>query len=246
MEPGDDVFFWLSGTGFQSWVRATSSLYVIGPNSRAAHWVDVDTGGYTHRFEFEVVSDNVAHPAKWSELEKAAGRNYAPPAPANPVNELAAERFLRGRFGTQSDIAFPDLPVAYTPGEDIRDRAIREVAVRRGQAQFRNRLIEAYDGTCAITGSTVTSVLEATHIDRYYGDHTNRVNDGLLLRSDIHTLFDLKQLTVSSEGTVLIAPWLRGTAYEPLHENQVALPDDVHVRPNADALLRHRESCEWI
>ncbi|NKR97095.1 HNH endonuclease [Rhodococcus hoagii] len=243
--PGEDVFFWLSGTGFRGWVRATSALYPIGSSSRLAHWTDVDDGGYTHRFEFEVVSDDVAHPATWSDIQTAAGRNYAPPAPANPVNEPAAEAFLRGRFRTQADIVTEHVPVAYQFGEDMRARAQREIAVRRGQAQFRNSLIEAYDGACAVTGSSVIPVLEAAHIDRYFGEHTNHVTNGLLLRSDIHTLFDLGLLTVSSTYTVRLAPSLRDSEYRSLHGTSLRLPTDPHRRPDTDALARHYNACTW-
>lgn len=246
IEPGDDIFYWLSGTGFQSWVRATSSLYPIGPNSRQAHWIDAEGGGYTHRFEFEVVSDDVAHPATWTDLQTAAGRNYAPPAPANPVNEPAAQRFLRARFGQQTDIAFAAVPVGYIPGEDMRERAKKQVTLRKGQARFRNALIEAYGGTCAVTGSTVTSVLEAAHIDRYFGEHTNHVSNGLLLRSDIHTLFDLGMLTVSSSLTVQLAPWLMESEYQQLHHQPIRLPADSSKHPNDKALARHRRSCDWF
>ncbi|MFI6433221.1 HNH endonuclease [Rhodococcus oryzae] len=246
IEPGDDIFFWLSGARvFQSWVRATSSLYPIGSNARPAHWIDVDGGGYTHRFEFEVVSEDVAHPAAWNELEAAAGRNYAPPAPANPINEPAAEEFLRARFGHQLDIKFTNVPVAYALGEDMRERSERQITLRRGQARFRNELIGAYAGTCAVTGSTVTSVLEAAHIDRYFGDHTNHVTNGLLLRSDIHTLFDLGVLTISNSLTVQLAPWLRESEYRPLHDKPIHLPSDESNRPDLEALARHRQTCEW-
>lgn len=247
IEPGDNIFFWLSGSGFTSWVRATSSLYVIGAQSRPAHWIDVATGGYTHRFEFELVSEDVAHPATWGELQQAAGRNYAPPAPANPVAEPAAESFLRARFGSHADdTAFATVTVEYSPGDDMRDRAVRQIALRRGQARFRNSLLVAYGNSCAVTGSAVTSVLEAAHIDRYYGDHTNHVRNGLLLRSDIHTLFDLGALTVSESRTIQLAPWLRDTEYADLHDQPLRVPSDPIKHPDPEALTRHRQACQWL
>ncbi|MFD4368681.1 HNH endonuclease [Rhodococcus sp. NPDC058521] len=247
IEPGDDIFFWLTGKRiFLSWVRATSSLYAIGDNARRAHWVDVDTGGYTHRFEFELVSEDVAHPAAWNELQAAAGRKYSPQAPANPVNEPKAQQFLRTRFGHHGDIAFPNIPVTYKLGDDMRERARRQITVRRGQSRFRADLMDAYAGTCAVTGSTVTSVLEAAHIDRYFGDHTNHVANGLLLRSDIHTLFDLGVLTVSSSLTIQLAPWLQDSEYGDYHDQPLRLPSEPHKRPASDALERHRHNCQWL
>ncbi|MDG3016737.1 HNH endonuclease [Speluncibacter jeojiensis] len=247
IRPGEDVFFWLSGTGFQSWVRTTSSLYPIGIHARTAHWVDRDTGGYTHRFEFEVISDDVTDPATWSKLQDAAGRNYAPPAPANPVDEPSAEAFLRTRFGRGSDRTFESagLPISYRYGDDLRERAKSEIVLRKGQSKFRDSLLAAYGSTCAVTGSTVTAVLEAAHIDRYYGEHTNHVTNGLLLRSDIHTLFDLRQFTIADDMTILLAPWLRDSEYAYLHGCTIRMPSDTHLRLNREALARHRESCDW-
>ncbi|MBE2321408.1 HNH endonuclease, partial [Solirubrobacter sp. CPCC 204708] len=80
------------------------------------------------------------------------------------------------------------------------------VAQRRGQSTFRNQLLEAYDLRCAITGSNAVAVLEAAHICPYRGDHTNRVDNGLLLRADIHTLFDLGLIWVTPEHHITVAP----------------------------------------
>lgn len=245
IKPGEDIFFWLAGKRvLLSWTRATSSLYPIGDSARPAKWVDVAENRYTHRFEFEVVSEDVAHPATWGELEAAAGRNYAPPAPANPVDEPEAEQFLRTRFGEHSDIAHPGPVLQY--GHDLRERAQRQITLRRGQSRFRTALMLAYSGACAVTESTVTSVLEAAHIDRYFGDHTNHVTNGLLLRSDIHTLFDLSALTISREFTVQLAPWLRESEYGKLHDKPLQRPSTPAKWPDSDALERHREGCDWL
>lgn len=244
--PGDDVFFWISGTGFSSWVRATSSLYILGSTAPQAHWTDLAGGGYTHRFEFEVVSDDLTKYVTWGELQLAAGRNYAPPAPANPVIEPAAETFLRSLFGRQADIAFHAVSVDYEPGDDMRKRASQQIAIRQGQGQFRNQLIAAYEGTCAVTGSTVTSVLEAAHIDRYFGVHTNHVTNGILLRSDIHTLFDQSAVTIAGDFTFIAAPWLHGSEYGVFHQNPIRLPASASNRPDGQALSRHRASCGWL
>lgn len=83
--------------------------------------------------------------------------------------------------------------------EDLRVRVPGSLFIRRGQPRFRRLLLDAYLGRCAITGTAIPALLEAAHISRYRGDHTDRVDNGLLLRADIHTLFDLHLLTVLSE-----------------------------------------------
>ena len=60
----------------------------------------------------------------------------------------------------------------------------------RAPHKFRDALIGAYAGRCAITGCSVLDILEAAHITPYLGPDTNHVTNGLLLRADLHTLFD--------------------------------------------------------
>ena len=77
------------------------------------------------------------------------------------------------------------------------DRQIRE---RRGQQEFRNALRKRYVDRCLVTGCKVLEVLEAAHIKPYKGQNDNHPENGLLLRSDIHTLFDLDLLGVEPDG----------------------------------------------
>ncbi len=59
------------------------------------------------------------------------------------------------------------------------------------QARFREKLLDAYGARCAITGTAVASTLQAAHIVPYRGPQTNAVGNGILLRADIHNLFDM-------------------------------------------------------
>lgn len=85
------------------------------------------------------------------------------------------------------------LPVNH---EDARKRTYRQIVARRGQRKFRESLLAEYNNSCIITGCKVTEVLEAAHIVAYNGEQTNNIKNGLLLRSDIHTLFDLGLLSI--------------------------------------------------
>ena len=108
-------------------------------------------------------------------------------------------------------------------GEDRRERAMREIALRRGQPAFRSALLHAYKKTCAVTGFNTERVLEAAHISPYLGLHTNSVTNGLLLRADIHTLFDLSLLTVTRDYRVHVAPELADTPYSQLNLRQLVV-----------------------
>ena len=95
-----------------------------------------------------------------------------------------------------------------------RERALRAIRIRRGQTAFRAKLIEAYDRRCAITGCAVEAVLEAAHIYPYRGSQTNPTSNGLLLRADLHTLFDCGLLAINPETrTVVVANALQASSY---------------------------------
>ena len=85
----------------------------------------------------------------------------------------------------------------YTPQEgDRRDVVERQIRERRGQQHFRDVLRERHGDRCLVTGCAVLAVLEAAHIKPYQGENDNHPENGLLLRSDIHTLFDLDLLGI--------------------------------------------------
>ena len=126
--------------------------------------------------------------------------------------------------------------------EDERKRRATSIVQRRGQPDFRRKLIDAYGGRCAITGFDALDALEACHIIGYKGPETNHIQNGLLLRADIHTLFDLKLVGIEPDtGTILIGERLRGTEYAELEGKQALLPKDPGLRPSTDALRTHWE-----
>jgi hypothetical protein len=78
---------------------------------------------------------------------------------------------------------------------------LRSVMIRRGQPKFRKKLLSLYD-SCMITGCRIKGVLEACHIVPYSVNHDNSPENGLLLRSDLHTMLDCGLLSISAEGIV--------------------------------------------
>jgi hypothetical protein len=120
---------------------------------------------------------------------------------------------------------------------DARDRMLRNIVRRRGQAAFRARLLDAYQSQCAISDCDIPDVLEAAHIKPYLGDHTNVVSNGLLLRADLHTLFDLRLLRINPEThRVVVAPALRASEYGRFHGRPLKLPSHEACQPALDCL----------
>jgi len=121
--------------------------------------------------------------------------------------------------------------------EDDRDRQLQEIVQRRGQPEFRRKLIVAYRGRCAVTGNDVVDALEAAHILPYTGAKSNHVTNGLLLRADIHTLFDLHLLGIDpSSLKVAISPKLQKSCLNELSGRKLTLPDKTIHHPNKEAL----------
>jgi hypothetical protein len=141
---------------------------------------------------------------------------------------------LAGQLDEDGDFEPPSVP-------DARDRILTAIAKRMGQPAFRKGLLAAYKGRCAISGCCVESVLEAAHIVPYRGPKWNHRRNGLLLRADLHTLFDLKLLAVDVDAMrVLVSPSLAGTCYEQYREVPITIPDDPDRRPSPKALKQHR------
>ncbi len=134
-----------------------------------------------------------------------------------------------------------DVPEESDADHDARIWAHRAVAKRQGQPAFRRRVLAAYSETCCVTGSNARHVLEAAHIRPYKGEHTNTVSNALLLRSDIHTLFDLGLLWVDEDLAVRISPTLRGSEYEIYEGTTIALPASASERPLGKNLAHHAE-----
>lgn len=125
--------------------------------------------------------------------------------------------------------------------EDARRRIMAAIVLRQGQVLFRDTLLRAYEGRCAVTGCDVLETLEAAHILPYRGEHTNAPNNGLLLRVDLHTLFDLGLIAIAENYSVLLSPKLRGTAYQDLATKRLRLPADERLHPSRYSLAQHRE-----
>ena len=80
---------------------------------------------------------------------------------------------------------------------------------RLGQGAFRVLVTEAYARRCAVTGERTLPVLEAAHIKPFAKSGPHRVNNGLLLRSDLHILFDRGYITVTPERCIEVSQRIR-------------------------------------
>ena len=128
-----------------------------------------------------------------------------------------------------------------TSTKDGREKIVETITKRRGQPQMRQSLLAAYDYTCAVTGCKAPDALEAAYIIPYRGKYTHHSSNGLLLRADIHTLFDLGKIAVDTRTmTLIISDELMKTDYRILANRPLRYPEEDSQRPSTEALDLHR------
>ena len=128
-----------------------------------------------------------------------------------------------------------DLGVAERLDDDsrIQMRAIKE---RKGQGKFRRSLLTAYNQRCAVTGSETEQILEAAHIVPHSTQTDDRTSNGLLLRADIHTLFDLSLLTIDTNYRIQVSKVLRSSECAAYDNALLYLPKCKSDRPDRTGL----------
>ncbi|MGH8497093.1 MAG: HNH endonuclease [Gammaproteobacteria bacterium] len=122
-------------------------------------------------------------------------------------------------------------------------RQMFEILIRRrGHPRFRNTLLEAYERRCAITNFDAPDALDAAYIIPYRGKYTDHPSNGLLLRADIHTIFDLGKIAIDTRSmTVVVSDELQDTNYRLLAGRPLRFPQQPRHRPSTDALDVHRK-----
>lgn len=152
----------------------------------------------------------------------------------------------RGLLEQEAKAAEASGSFAPTDEVDERRRVLAAVVQRRGQPAFRKALLYAYDGRCAMSGCDAADALEAAHIVPYRTPSSNAISNGLLLRADIHTLFDLHLIGVDPDSRQLIlAPSLRNSTYGELHGSCLAETRMQEQTASVASLAWHRSRCPW-
>lgn len=137
---------------------------------------------------------------------------------------------------------------AWTLEQQARFGAAYPFRPRLGQGAFRVVVTEAYQRRCAVTGERTLPVLEAAHIKPYAESGPHAIGNGLLLRSDLHILFDRGYMTVTDDLRVEVSRAIKeeyenGREYYALHGQSLqSMPDDIQERPSPDFVRWHNES----
>jgi putative restriction endonuclease len=124
--------------------------------------------------------------------------------------------------------------------KDERDKVLKTIVQRRGQKKFRNALLKIYNNTCVITECNIPAVLEASHITPYLGEKSNHPSNGLLLRADIHTLWDLGMIAINPvDMKVNIKHSIFGSVYDMFHSKKINFSEQ--EKPSMKALKEQWE-----
>jgi hypothetical protein len=149
---------------------------------------------------------------------------------ANTATTAVLNRWLRKAAAPAPQNAVPRVP--------------REVLQRVGQSIFRAEAVRLFGGRCAVTGTSHPAVLQAAHINPISAGGTHEGANTLLLRSDLHNLFDLGLLTVTRGLRVEISEDVTDRDYRALDGIRIQVPAGVERKAFVAALDKHR--ARWI
>jgi putative restriction endonuclease len=118
---------------------------------------------------------------------------------------------------------------------------------RLGQGAFRVLVTEAYNRCCAFTNERTLPALVAGHIKPYAKSGPHDVRNGVLMRADLHALFDQGYMTITEDYIIEVSPRIKeeyenGRAYYALHGNRIRLPEQVSDYPDAKYIRWHNEN----
>jgi len=118
---------------------------------------------------------------------------------------------------------------------------------RLGQGAFRVSVTDVYQRRCAVTGEKTLPILDAAHIRPFGEGGEHDISNGLLLRTDIHRLFDLGYVTVSSDGKFEVGRRLKedfenGRHYYAMQGHNLLMPSNPEQRPKREVLEWHQSN----
>ena len=130
---------------------------------------------------------------------------------------------------------------------DERARRTAEVIRREKQFEFRKMLLSAYRGQCAATKTSVPEVLQAAHIDPYRGKKSQVVTNGMLLRADLHLLYDSHLMTVLPDSfEIVVSEVVKEHLYRELDGKRITAPSNASERPSEYLLDLHAREFKSI
>jgi putative restriction endonuclease len=179
----------------------------------------------------------ISVPASWSR-NIVAYKGYSTDEPDGRRLWEAVQSFLERAVGGEAAPGIAEAPARYGDPVLIRPRL--------GQGAFRLLVTDVYERRCAVTRERTLPALEAAHIRPYGEGGVHEASNGLLLRRDIHSLFDAGYVTVAPDLRFEVSRRIKedyenGRDYYALHGRPVSGPTTPQHRPDRSALIWHNE-----
>jgi putative restriction endonuclease len=190
-------------------------------------------------------SDWIDVPEDWSK-SIVQGKSYETTTPEGMALWSRVENLLYPRLDSN-----PEKDNQFTIGEDQAKYGRPTLRkVRLGQGAFRVLVTDAYGRRCSISGEKTLPVLEAAHIKAYAESGPHAIANGLLLRSDMHKLFDSGYITITKDYRIEISKRIKeefenGKEYYQYHGRELLyLPDNYSNRPHESYVEWHNQKFE--
>ena len=179
---------------------------------------------------FFAEGDWIAQPGDWHPNTEVGRTQELTTGEGRRIWQAVMDRLRGGRVAESTPTGRFGAPVTVRP--------------RLGQGAFRILVTDTYQRRCAVTGERTLPVLEASHIRPYADGGQHEVTNGLLLRSDLHTLFDRGYVTISPEHRLEVSRRIReefenGRDYYAFSGRQIRLPRPGETHPDPVLLDWH-------
>lgn len=152
-----------------------------------------------HSVNQQVITYRTDHAGEWVDLAGALGGDELRALCEKPRSQLSLRLLRWDDFLTALREAGYGTPLEGGRGASVTAQgghARREVMVRQGQAAFRRQLLDRFGSVCAFSGPSPEAALEAAHLYSYATEARHWRDGGLLLRRDLHRLFDLGHIAI--------------------------------------------------
>lgn len=208
-----------------------SAVMAVGRVRQTPHFRE-DWGVYAVRIDWDwALTDRLQRdPIRYSSHKQRAQKSVTE---ANSTTLRVIQRWMQRTNA-------PPAPLKVTP---VKFKQV-EIEQRQGQPAFRQALMVAYNHKCAVTGCDTRDTLQAAHITPVARGGHHGIHNGILLRADIHNLFDRGLLTITDSYKVHLHPSIRDSViYGHLHGQKLkSMPSRTGEKPSIQALRQHRKT----
>ena len=232
-------------------LRASEAWAFMGQGNGVATFDELVTRVHHYRPDFSRDPDPEIGCVILNDLVFFADASMLPAPPSFSPNIVRGKRYDDPAQDSVVEAAIAHLLTASPQVVDLTKTgpiSWTDAQVRRrlGQGGFQTVVLDAYQARCAITGHRIRPTLQAAHIRPVTADGPHSITNGLLLRSDVHTMFDRGYLSLDTHLRLLVSPRLReefgnGEEFYRIAGDPIAAPARPTDRPAVEHLEWHRD-----